>query len=232
MVENRVSSALILEDDADWDIRIKSQLTDFAKLSRLFQGQDESSTTHSPYGDSWDLLWLGTCMDEPGPKGESNPELYPILNDMTVPSKRGLHMNREHDEQLLANFPEYTRLVHRPGSPICTYAYAVSYKGAQKLLYALSVKELRGNFDNALSWWCTDRQVVSPNCISVTPPYFYQHKSQTLVGGKNSDNGMWDPVEEKASTLSIRWSTRLNVERLLEGRTDFIDSYAEDALKD
>lgn len=35
MVRQNISSALILEDDADWDIRIKSQMRDFARASRL-----------------------------------------------------------------------------------------------------------------------------------------------------------------------------------------------------
>jgi hypothetical protein len=35
MVEQNIASALILEDDADWDIRIKSQMRNFARASRL-----------------------------------------------------------------------------------------------------------------------------------------------------------------------------------------------------
>ena len=35
MIEQNITSALILEDDADWDIRIKHQMRAFAKASRL-----------------------------------------------------------------------------------------------------------------------------------------------------------------------------------------------------
>nr|POE75491.1 hypothetical protein CFP56_53603 [Quercus suber] len=35
IVEQNISSALIIEDDVDWDIRIKSQMRNFAKASRL-----------------------------------------------------------------------------------------------------------------------------------------------------------------------------------------------------
>nr|POF13041.1 dexh-box atp-dependent rna helicase dexh13 [Quercus suber] len=35
IVEQNISSALVLEDDVDWDIRIKSQMRNFAKASRL-----------------------------------------------------------------------------------------------------------------------------------------------------------------------------------------------------
>jgi len=35
MVEQNISKALIFEDDTDWDIRIHSQMKDFARASRL-----------------------------------------------------------------------------------------------------------------------------------------------------------------------------------------------------
>lgn len=35
IVDQNITSALILEDDIDWDVRIKSQMTDFARAARL-----------------------------------------------------------------------------------------------------------------------------------------------------------------------------------------------------
>ena len=35
IVKQNLTSALILEDDIDWDIRVKSQMTDFARAARL-----------------------------------------------------------------------------------------------------------------------------------------------------------------------------------------------------
>ena len=35
IIEQNLTSALVLEDDVDWDIRIKSQMTDFARATRL-----------------------------------------------------------------------------------------------------------------------------------------------------------------------------------------------------
>jgi len=83
MVDNNIASALILEEDADWDIRLRKQLHDFAKASRVLNSRasaiDHSTTTQihaseaihfetlpndntphaSPYGDRWDVLWFG-----------------------------------------------------------------------------------------------------------------------------------------------------------------------------
>jgi hypothetical protein len=83
---------LILEDDIDWDIRLKSQLQTFAHAPQMLLsrpnaitypsptdrrgGEEEKAhvnsyilksttwpagTNISPYGDDWDILWLGHC---------------------------------------------------------------------------------------------------------------------------------------------------------------------------
>ena len=47
---------LILEDDADWDVSIKHQMQLISSAVREFTFVDEKDT--SPYGRSWDILWL------------------------------------------------------------------------------------------------------------------------------------------------------------------------------
>jgi hypothetical protein len=42
MVERRVSSALIFEDDADWDVALKMQLVQFARGSRFLLNHTEN----------------------------------------------------------------------------------------------------------------------------------------------------------------------------------------------
>lgn len=90
----------MLEDDIDWDVRLKDQLQTFSLASRAFlqplegdphghslatlprdEGDDTIATTvplskvlqtptppprprMSPYGDGWDVLWLGHCGTE------------------------------------------------------------------------------------------------------------------------------------------------------------------------
>ena len=58
-----LSSALICEDDVDWDVRLKAQLADFSVASRKLSGgamseSDAVRSSTSPYGQDWDLLWL------------------------------------------------------------------------------------------------------------------------------------------------------------------------------
>lgn len=82
-----MTSALIMEDDADWDVCLKQQMQVFAQAARAFTQPARragitakmlSKTKKSaelsisqlptiprshatPFGDNWDILWLGHC---------------------------------------------------------------------------------------------------------------------------------------------------------------------------
>ena len=50
---------LIIEDDTDWDVTVKDQMRRYAKAVRDFTAAPLSDL--SPYGASWDVLWVGHC---------------------------------------------------------------------------------------------------------------------------------------------------------------------------
>jgi hypothetical protein len=83
VVENGYSSVLIMEDDMDWDVRIKSQLLQVAKGARYLQPSSKMDV--SPYGDDWDVLWLGHCgevfpetLEENRDKPTADPDIIAI----------------------------------------------------------------------------------------------------------------------------------------------------------
>lgn len=203
----------------DWDINIKAQLSQFAPGAR--QILDSSSPTgpdDSPYGDDWDLLWLGHCGEHFPETVEpklDNPDTrkYVIENDPTVPGY-------DHVTGFVGwrDYPEHTRFIHRSGAPICTFAYAVSYKGAQKLLYSLSVDGLHGPFDNSLSDLCR-YQFYGINCVSVNPPYFFHHRGKGYTSGDSDIQRVEGSgeVREKGITENIVFSARLNLAQMLKG---------------
>jgi hypothetical protein len=135
IVESGINTALIMEDDMDWDIHLKAQLRAFAEGARSVL-RESSHNPQSPYSDSWDLLRLGHC-GEPFPENlEENVGLedhekekiaskYLIINDSTVPPY-------EHVSNLIdwSAYPPKTRIVHRSAAPICSFAYAVSQTDA------------------------------------------------------------------------------------------------------
>ena len=61
IISENLSSALIIESDSDFDMRIKQSmlgLSEGAKLIADFPFSPASqSQPLSPYGDKWDILW-------------------------------------------------------------------------------------------------------------------------------------------------------------------------------
>lgn len=119
-------------------------------------------------------------------------------------------------------YPEFTRFVHVSGAPICTFAYALSQKGARKVLYDLSVDRLAGAFDNALAGLCRDgaagnKDGLRAKCITVTPPVFFHHRAKGRISG-DSDIQTYEntgQVREKGTTENIVWSARNNIKNML-----------------
>lgn len=236
IVDEDLESALIMEDDMDWDVRLRSQLEDVAKGARMILG-DGTTDPSSPYGDGWDVMWLGHCgepfpetLEENRGKPDDHPGMqymktrYAIENDATVPPpERTTGLIDFHA------YP-YTRFVHVTGAPICSFAYALSQAGARKVLFDLSVDHLTGAFDNALGGLCrrsvssvgeenpgNDRG-LNARCISVTPPVFFHHKAKGWVSGDSDiQNIESTDVREKGTSENIVWSARNNIRNMIMG---------------
>lgn len=71
-----------MEDDADWDVRLKPSLNGFARGARYIQSAPPTASLLSPYGDDWDVLWVGHC-------GRTLPEnddrVFVIPDDPSIP---------------------------------------------------------------------------------------------------------------------------------------------------
>lgn len=261
MVENNIGSALILEDDIDWDIRIKDQMQDFARASRMlvqplagttdrfldptypvpgpndqftnfYMGSSAktSKPSTSPYGDldRWDMLWVGHCGGyfPDATKIKQPLGRVVILDDQTVPEPQHIGMMFA-DGTLQKEYPPHTRVVSRSYQNICTFAYALSLPGAQRLLYELGVHNLTDHTDIAWRQFCQEYNRPQRVCLTVQPNLFQDHRPI----GKSasfSDIGFHGAGEnEEAFTRNIRWSTRLNLHKLVEGETDYIDLYRD-----
>lgn len=258
-MEQNISSALILEDDADWSISIKSQMRDFAKASRLLvqplngtkdtyldptwphpssiqQGytnfdMNDTATgepTSSPYGDldRWDLFWLGHCgcrfpeaSDQNVPLGRAI-----ISSDETVPDRMSLDMEFG-DSQLVDQYPERTRVVSRARVNTCTLGYAISQQGARRMLYELGYRKITGTTDMMFRSVCDGvggRDLAI--CLTVQPQLFNHHRP---VGSKAHNSDISEHVDDDtynyaAYSTNIKWATRVNFQKLVNGKTDYI----------
>lgn len=176
IVADRVSTALIMEDDIDWDVSLKTQLQDFALGSRFLTSSTslpydaKAQRPFSPYGDGWDVLNLGHCgggQHTHSPHAPAaGPRTFRIYNDPTTPPP-----NRVHTPNGAPNAKEWaeelgTRYVYR-GWSSCSWAHAVSQRGARKILDRMSVEAFSNSYDNGLQALC---QVSILDCIQVSLP--------------------------------------------------------------
>ncbi|KAM7185921.1 glycosyltransferase family 25 protein [Rhypophila sp. PSN 637] len=274
IVHRNLSSALILEDDVDWDIRLKQQLYDFSLASRALTQPLSSSPSPSPkytdptfnrppdmmpnqiptikfdslpstiapivspYGDDWDLLWLGHCgvtfpFDRPNhdklPKGR-----VIHFDDVTVPPKGNLwSLNKPFT--LVKDYPEHTRAIHHTQEGVCSLGYAISQRGARKLLYEVGLKDVSDGFDILLRFFCEGGKAgrKAHTCLTAQPGYFQHHRALGPTSHASDIGDHKGGYREKGLTDMIRWSVRLNLEALMDGKTDgFVDQFPDKKTED
>lgn len=264
VVQNNLSTAIIFEDDLDWDVRIRSQAQDFALASRALlqplagrpgnkaEFADPTYPTvqpkdveldppplsfaqlpptqpplTSPYGDGWDLLWLGHCgVQQPvGNPKDGWAERSRVLSrgavvrlgDATVPQAKHIHSwDDDGHARFREAYPDHTRVTHHSLDAVCTFAYAVSQAGARKILYELGLWKMDDPFDLGLRQFCDGIMGHGRHiCLTTQPSLFshYEHKD-----GSELDH-------EK--TWNIRWSARENLLKLLDGKTEFDDQWPD-----
>ena len=190
----------------------------FAKGARYIGKQPENVIPHSPYGDDWDMLWLGHCSSRPSQKdkrkfvmekGPAVPLPHRRVNYDVVPD--------------MSDYTNDTRIVYATEGGVCTYAYAVSYSGAQKLLRGLA--DVTSAIDLELREMCYSKGL---KCVGVFPQLFGEYKP---VGAtvKDSDIGQWGgDFREKGFSYNVVFDARLNVDKLLNGETDYESQWPED----
>ncbi|TVY91101.1 hypothetical protein LAWI1_G004570 [Lachnellula willkommii] len=268
IVRENISSALILEDDVDWDIRLKEQLYDFARSSNaltqpLLDSHPPKSAdptypvppdaktiptdisfdslpstalpVHSPYGDKWGLLWIGhSGMNIPTPSSRS-PEKIPRgrvvrTPDNTVPQIQHLR-SYYNDWAERFGYEHHTRVVHHAARAIGSAGYAVTQAAARKLLYAVALDEVDRGLDFMLGEYCEGSKGgwKHADCLTTNPALFNRHLPAGWMGADGDIQSDYKTgFREKAETDNVRWSTRLNMEVLLEGGTEFVDQWPDE----
>ncbi|EIT73540.1 hypothetical protein F9C07_1956837 [Aspergillus flavus] len=205
IVQDRISTAFVLEDDADWDVNLKKQLQRFASASQLVQG--DTGPSHSPYGDLWDLLWIGHC----GIQYKTGP-IHVTTDDITTVPLPELP---RYWHGFPAGADNGTRLVARMHDGVCSLGYAITYLGAQKLLSALSLtpKGDGAPFDVAIGRSCQNGWL---RCIAPFPSLIGLWKAAGPKA-RESDIHNDDGWIEKETPVGTVYSAMDNAHRLLNG---------------
>ncbi|KIW84386.1 hypothetical protein Z517_03636 [Fonsecaea pedrosoi CBS 271.37] len=230
MVHDKVSSALIFEDDADWDVSLKEQLVQFARGSRFITNTSEDAFSHSPYGHDWDILWIGHCGTWVLPA--DNRRFFVIPDDFTVqPPEARVDNVDQPDMSHWESGPHgnnRTRIVFHSEGGVCTAAYAISQKGARKALYYLSMIPYNSPVDWGLATLCKNKEYEF-NCVSPWPQLVGVSRP-TANTAKWSDIGYGpdsERVVEEGSSLHLVYPMRQNIPNFLHGKTVFRSQYPD-----
>jgi len=201
-------TALIMEDDVDWDIRLRTTQvpSTAAALRSILPPAEERYYWGHP--DDWELLYLGHCGDyfttvDGGQVGVGvmHPEdLFKIPHamfmDPTLPLRTDIH---PFTASLLTalDIPEKTRLIHKSKWPLCTFGYAVTRASAKRIVEELAPpKEIKGKwinaFDIAILEACRDKGL---RCYSVNPELFHHMEGISIIDGKPLNKNFKPPAD-------------------------------------
>jgi hypothetical protein len=166
IIETRTTTALIIEDDADWDITLRNSTSRLSSAVRALTRSISPSNLY-PYGLNWDVLWLGHCGDmypAPAPPSIQIPDMAvlptPLLRTVWVGADYAAFANR-------------TRNVHFAGGPMCSFGYAVTLRGAIKLKrWASNTGEA---FDVKMHEGCRDGRL---RCLTVSPEVIHHQRME------------------------------------------------------
>ncbi|KAI5921898.1 glycosyltransferase family 25 protein [Camillea tinctor] len=229
-------SALIMEDDVDWDVRLRGQVSSFAGAARAWLDTPTTAggKSESIYGEGWDVLWLGHC-------GTDLPSSRIIARaDPSVPAPRHLKPHPfARGDALGSAYAAHARVVHEARGTVCSLAYAVSARGARRLARDFS-PPLPRNKNNArkgfYQWdlmlrdWCEggfssepgeeeggeeqEERGPKPVCLTVQPPLISHYFG---AGGSNIRGLGGGYARGVTGSPYIRLSVRANLERLMAG---------------
>ena len=217
IVAEKVTSALIMESDSDWDMRIKDimapmgdgikTLVDWPFNKTLEQTGGIPEGTLSPYGDNWDIIWMGHC----GSNAYGDGRIW-RFNDTAVPPEDYEYRfgGTPGDDQHVPG----TRMVYSLRGGVCSTAYAISYQGAVKLIKYF--QEVGDNIDLALGWYCD--HMIDVACVGVWPQVItaaashsnIQHPDGEVAPGQDDDEAIHPGP-------ALQYSARVNAQKAMQG---------------
>jgi hypothetical protein len=218
MVQKKIQTALIMEDDADWDVMLKAQMLEIARGARHVQ--QSMSPKHSPYGDEWEALFVGHCGTNNRLDGneEVDKRYWVINNDPTVvPPQCGKGVRSPNQSPLaISETDNRTRIIFSPYKVTCLQAYGVTLGAAAHVLYDQALGPHATVIDIAWSQMCKYRKLRMP--IAIHPPIMGQHRPPG-DGSKDSDRTEHRNAARKVGiSENVNFPMRLNIESFIYGK--------------
>jgi hypothetical protein len=181
------STALILEDDIDFDLRVATQMQLMSKGVRELLKIPDTDLT--PYGTDWDVIWIGHCGER-----AQGPGYLDYRDDSRVTTE-GFHGFSK--KLWMDEVPEYHRRIQPAVQPICTFAYAVTAASAQKILQVLGSGKDEA-YDVGLQHQCTTGHL---RCFTIVPQVMQQYEPAEGTGyitNINEESGFGKSASDEA----------------------------------
>lgn len=205
-IASDLDTAMIMEDDVDWDIAIKEQMPLISDAVRNFSHVDPSDP--APYGRSWDVLWLGHC-------GEitENDTRRLEFNDTSLGRPAPWDLYSGWSKFKIDNVKEGHRVIQMAILPVCSFGYALNRENAQKVL-TWAGRGADEAFDVVLSVGCREGHL---NCITLNPEIMHHYQPADPHGyvsqvqaadGKGSESKEVDFESVKGQTANVVHSAR------------------------
>ncbi|KAJ6105472.1 hypothetical protein N7512_008989 [Penicillium capsulatum] len=205
IVAEKIPTALVFEDDIDWDVTIKAQLKQFARGARALQ------KSHRPP--------LHRC----GGQSKDSSRVYVIPDDPTVAPSTNRIGHEIVQFQLPGKNMETTRFVLDYADVPCSLAYGITYEAALRTLTKWSLEPNSQPFDNDLRELCDPTNSLSNHgfflrCIAPYPLLFGHYRKEGPAAAGSDIREMGSTWQE-AHSHGIVFSTMLNAKGLLTGAT-------------
>ena len=123
-------------------------------------------------------------------------------------------------------YPEQTRIMYPTDGGICLAGYAVSKRGARRLLQAL--QDANTDIDLSISSECKE----NIKCVGVWPPLVGVHKPMGSTGRDSDRTKEEGGFRDKGFTWDIVFDVRQNLRKLWDGDADYTPQWPEDLEDD
>ncbi|KAG8528874.1 uncharacterized protein KY384_006563 [Bacidia gigantensis] len=188
VIYENITTALVMESDVDWDMRIKQTMVGIGRGARAIadwpfdpepeeqpseissRSKNTSMPQPRPYGDKWDLLWIGHCGSQP----QNGGRLFHFNDSSAADEDHAWTFGVKPDAGLR---PYGTRLVYHAKQQVCTTSYAVTNKGARKL--ERMFRYANGPIDIKL--WDACENDPRFTCVGVWPQVISMTESRTNI---------------------------------------------------
>ncbi|KAF2466252.1 uncharacterized protein BDR25DRAFT_293643 [Lindgomyces ingoldianus] len=224
IIDNNIETALIVEDDIDWDVNIKDimglwgwQLRYNNTIRWGRENVEKGWKEDCPYGCDWDELWMGQCGNA---VNKERLDLHWRYSDPNGPDIGSADegFQKEFKDIWKISGGDGMRVTSATYGPLCTMGYAVSRMGAMRMLYHIGGWHGMGlPVDNEIAFKTEDGYISG---YTMTPPAFTAWR---VGGSRDTDNALsnnnaptTDEGNEKGWSKGLKSSVRKHLAQVLD----------------